>query len=712
MFDVIILGAGPAGSEALFRLAKAGIRTVLIEKRSKGQGKPCGGAIFPREIELFGDLPFDVYDYPITKAIIKTDCAEDLVHRIEAYDVPSGYNVKREIYDTYLMERAQEAGGEIRFKERVIHIDKEHDHTTIETNKSTYRARFVFVALGWRGLSLFDKIGLQKYPYKKSGVAVQKILEGEYFDDPNTVCFYYLPELEGGYFWVFPKKGVTYVGCGKKRENKCGNQLMSILDAFVTQQFVNPKILHKEGGLVPCFAASTFCQNGVFLLGDSAGLANPLHGGGILEARLSAKLAARAIMEFYAGSLEDPCSYYCRSIKKEIIDHTHRWDAIIAPMLHSSIQRKKLWNLSLLDSQLRFSLSIIFSPDIDHFKSYRIILERVFKKLQQEMEETFQPYQRRINGVLDSLFQNDTPLNDVINYTLLSPGKRLRASLVCAMSEALGAEVEKAIPAAISYELAHTASLVHDDIIDKAILRRGKESVVKRYGVEGAIVSGDGLLIKSFEYLVKGHRGDDLSKEDLVDLVECGTCSGIKACQGELLDVKIGKEPEKYSVGDYIRLVEQKTAALIEGPCQAAAIIAGRKEMRSTVALFGRYIGIAFQILDDAKDIFASEESSLKGRFADIRNRKPNLYIISMLRRANKEDRVRLENMLEKGDLCEEDIQFIFRACDDTGVFYSVKKLFGSYLRRADNLLNRLADSDAKARLRKLIDAMAYWKDL
>jgi len=711
MYDVAILGSGPAGSEALFRLAKSGLKTILIEQRAKGEGKPCGGAIFQKEVELFGELPSDVYDFPYTKAVLKTDHSDDLILRANDCDLPAGYGVKREIYDTYLMERAQNAGGKIRFKERVLNIHMDHDCTSIETNRSTYRARFVFIALGWRGLSFLGKLGFQKYPFKKSGVAVQKILDGEHFNEPNTLCFYFLPELNGGYFWVFPKKETTYVGCWTDKEYLGGKNLMSTLDAFLAKQFGTPKILRKERGLVPHCAGSTFCRHGVFLLGDSAGLANPLHGGGILEARLSGKLAAQALEEFFAGRSEDPGSYYSKRIVKKIINHTHRWDAIIRRVLISPTPRKKLWSLAQQDTQFREALSIIYTYSAGHFKPFMVILERVFKKLQQEMEAAIQPYQHRINSALEFLFPQDTPLDNLIKYSLLGPGKRLRASLVCMMSEALGGEVEKAIPTAISYEMAHTASLVHDDIIDEARLRRNKPSVVNRYGLEGAIVSGDALLIKSFEIIVKGHREDDLSKEDLSNLVECGTRSGIKACHGELLDVKIGKEPEKYSVADYIRLVEQKTAALIEGPCEAAAILAGCKEMRSAAGLFGRFIGIAFQILDDAKDIFASEESSLKGRFADLRNRKPNLYIIFILQKAKEEDRIWLQKLLAQGNLGEQDIQFIYQLCDDTGVFHSVKRLFGAYLRKANNVLDRLPDSDAKTRLRKLINAMGYWKN-
>jgi flavin-dependent dehydrogenase len=115
-----------------------------------------------------------------------------------------GYGVKREIYGTYLMERTQNAGGKIRFRERLLNINRDHGCINIETDKSCYRSRFVFFALGWRGLSFFKKIGLQKYAYMKTGVAVQKILGGEHFQEPDTLCFYYLPKLIGRYFWVFP----------------------------------------------------------------------------------------------------------------------------------------------------------------------------------------------------------------------------------------------------------------------------------------------------------------------------------------------------------------------------------------------------------------------------------------------------------------------------------------------------------------------------
>ena len=711
MYDVAILGSGPAGSEALFRLAQSGVKTILIERRAKGQGKPCGGAIFQKEIELFGELPQDVYDYPYHKAVLKTDHSEDLVLQAKDFDGPAGYGVKREIYDTYLMERAQNAGGKIRFQERVLNIYRNRGYTSIETNQSTYQSRFVFIALGWRGLSFFGKLGLQNYPYDRSGVAVQQILAGEHYKESNTICFYFLPELAGGYFWVFPKKGATYVGCRTDKAYLGGINLMSILDAFLAKRFGTPKILRKERGFVPHCAAGTFCRHGIFLLGDSAGLANPLHGGGILEARLSGKLAARAVEEFLAGRLEDCGSYYSRCIVKKIINHTHRWDATVRRMLISPTPRKKLWGLAQQDPQFKEALSFLYSYSKDHFKPFRVILERAFQKLQQEMEEAIQPYQIRINSELSALFPQDTNLDRLVNYSLLGPGKRLRASLVCLMSEAMGADVARALPAALSYELAHTASLVHDDIIDEASKRRGKPTVVAHYGLDGAIVSGDALIMKAYEISMSQYRDHDLSKDELIDLVECATRSGLRACSGELLDVKIGREPEKYSVADYIRLVEQKTAALIEGPCEAAAILAGQKELRSAARLFGRYLGIAFQILDDAKDIFASEESSLKGRFADFRSGKPNLYIIFILKKARKESRERLKKILAQGNPGEQDIQFIYRICDDTGVLLAVKRLFGAYLRKADRMLDPLPDSDAKTSLRNLLNAMGYWKN-
>ena len=133
--------------------------------------------------------------------------------------------------------------------------------------------------------------------------------------------------------------------------------------------------------------------------------------------------------------------------------------------------------------------------------------------------------------------------------------------------------------------------------------------------------------------------------------------------------------------------------------------------MRSATRLFGRYMGIAFQILDDAKDIFSSEEVSLKGRFADFRSGKPNLYIIFMMQRAQKEDRIKLKNLMARGSFDEDSIKYLFQLCEVTGTLNSVKRLFGAYIRKANKELDRLPDSDAKTRLRNLIEAMGYWKN-
>jgi geranylgeranyl reductase family protein len=709
MYDVAILGAGPAGSEAFFRLAGAGIRTILIEKRAKGDSKPCGGAIPQKEVALFGELPSDVYDFIVRKAVLKTTDAEDMILKVEGSGL-AGYGVKREIYDTYLMERAGASGGEIRFRERVLDIRRHVDATSVLTDKGTYRARFVLAALGSRGLFFFKKLGWQRYPYAKGGYAVQKVLEGELFEASDTLYFHFQPEwLRAGYFWVFPKKGCTYVGCGEEVGYLRGKNLMGMLDSFVAARFGSPKVTRIERGLIPFCPARPFHRNGVFLLGDSAGLANPFHGGGIFEARLSGKLAAEAVKAYFTHETEDPGRDYAERIENEIIGSGHRWDDRIKRIFLSPVGRRKLWALGAQDEQVREALGQLYASAVNHLAPFRTIMERVFQRMQQEMEETIRPYQARINRGLSSLLPQDTPLDRIMSYSLLGEGKRLRASLVCLMTEALGGEVEKAMPTALSYELAHTASLVHDDIIDKAKKRRGKPSVVSRYGLDGAIVSGDALLIKAFEVLITGYRDADLSKERLTDLVDCGTRSGIMACQGELLDGEMGKAPEKYTVADYIRLVGLKTAALIEGPCEAAAILAGREEVRSAVRSFGRHLGIAFQILDDAKDLLASEEASLKGRFADFRNGKPNLYLIWILRKVEEADRNRLKKLLARGRFHEEDIEFVFRLSDETGVFDSAKRLFMSYLGKAGSVLEGFPEGIGKKRLCDLVEAMGYW---
>lgn len=711
MYDVIILGGGPAGCEALYRLAGSGLSTLLIEKRNKGESKACGGAIPYREIEIFGMPPSEAYDFPINNVILKTDGAEDLIMSKGETDM-GGYSVKREIYDTYLMERAESAGGRIRFRERVVDIRVSGEIATVTTGKDVYTARFVFLALGYGGISFFKKLGFPAFPYHKSGFAVQRILEGERFQEAESLAMHFQPEvLQGGYFWVFPKRGQTYVGCGEELAYLKKKNLLAILDEFIANHFGAVTTVRTEKGFIPSFAVEKRSHQNVFLLGDSAGLANPLQGGGICEARISGKLAAEAVIEYLKDSSTDWNGQYSDRIDSEIIDHSHRWDGQVKRLLMSPEGKEELWDMAIAEGAVRDALGLFFTSPGSHFEPVKSIFENLFARLGRDLEAIIEPYRKIIDKRMAVLLDPETALGKVIDYSLVSPGKRLRSSLVLIMVETFGGDRDMGMPAALSYELAHTASLVHDDVIDNAEMRRGRETVLNRYGMDGAIVSGDALLLMAFEML-NSYKPTDLSRDDLIDIIVCATRSGLNACHGELLDGVIGKDLVNCEIDDYIELVRQKTASLIEGPCEAGAILAGCPQWRESAAEFGLNLGIAFQILDDSKDIFSCESSSLKGRFADMINERPNLYLIWLLKETKGKERDRLKALLRKRKPDGDEIRFLFGLCEKTEVLSRAKELCRVYLDRAARILDRFPDGSGKERLREIISTMGIWSDL
>lgn len=338
------------------------------------------------------------------------------------------------------------------------------------------------------------------------------------------------------------------------------------------------------------------------------------------------------------------------------------------------------------------------------------MFEEQFHDLQDKIQQIIGPYQQLCDLRLRQMFNGDGFLDQVADYSLNAPGKRLRSVLHLLMVEAMGGDSEKALPGALSYEMAHTASLVHDDIIDNAAMRRGKDPVFRQFGLDAAIVSGDALLVRAFQ-MIEEFRHTDLSREDLLELVSCTARMGLKACRGQLMDSSMGRNPHGNSIKDYLEMISSKTASLIEGPCECAAIIAGRKEWRTSAALFGRYLGIAFQILDDSKDIYSCESSTLKGRFTDIINNKPNIYVIWSLKRTDPEQKQKLLRIISSTSLSQRDIEFLYNLLHESGVLKKVIRLYRFYLTRADKAISFLPDNSGKTKLKRIISSMASWPD-
>jgi geranylgeranyl diphosphate synthase, type II len=187
------------------------------------------------------------------------------------------------------------------------------------------------------------------------------------------------------------------------------------------------------------------------------------------------------------------------------------------------------------------------------------------------------------------------------NYILNLGGKRIRPLLALIACDALGAAPEKALNTALAVELFHNFSLIHDDILDEAPLRRNQETVHKKWNTNIAILSGDAMMVKAFEVLQKE------SANLLPSLLSIFTKTAIEVCEGQQWDMNF-ENMKDVSVPQYIHMITNKTAVLLGCSLQMGAICANATiQQQETIYNFGKHLGIAFQLLDDLLDTYADD---------------------------------------------------------------------------------------------------------
>lgn len=239
------------------------------------------------------------------------------------------------------------------------------------------------------------------------------------------------------------------------------------------------------------------------------------------------------------------------------------------------------------------------------------------------LEEILLPIQKELSGVSDIIEKEvtggDELLSKIARYSLSSKGKLLRPALVLLSSKALGAKnISKSIKAAGAVELIHTATLVHDDIIDKALYRRERKTINARWGSDNAILFGDFLYSASFRLL--SGVGDLKLLTYIVDVAR-------NICEGEINQLS---SAFKYiNEKKYLDIIKRKTAKLFEASCKLGAICgAGKQAAVNTLACYGYNFGMAFQIVDDCIDIIGDDSSFGKSTGRDIQEGKYTLPLI------------------------------------------------------------------------------------
>ena len=237
---------------------------------------------------------------------------------------------------------------------------------------------------------------------------------------------------------------------------------------------------------------------------------------------------------------------------------------------------------------------------------------------------TISQYQEFISDYLESQLELKEPKNlyEPIHYILSIGGKRIRPVLTIMSAEIFEASYEKALPAALAVEVFHNFSLVHDDIMDDAPLRRGNVTVHEKWNTNTAILSGDAMLILAYQYFEK------YEPKIFRKLAMLFSKTALQVCEGQQWDVDFETRND-VSVEEYLKMIEYKTAVLVAAALKMGAIVAqSSKENASLIYEFGLNLGLAFQLQDDYLDAFGDPETFGKQVGGDIiENKKTSLYI-------------------------------------------------------------------------------------
>lgn len=723
--DVLIIGAGPGGSEAAYRLSEAGLRVVVLEKFPLDREKACGGAIQTGELLEFGPPPPQVVERVIKSSRVFGPRGS-LLEISTVHENESGITVKRSSYDRWLQQRAEKAQfiDNANIASLMYNNGKWLAVVNTPVGDTGVESAFLIHAAGANSSLLDAKLGLPPHSLDGMGITCQFWLDAgkDKLDRAfgNSIEFHFIPDrIPGGYFWLFPKRGILVAGVGttldvvrekrlslkKELEDFLGENLQRLnLDASVSR-------IRQDGGKMPMRFRKPLFGKGFLVIGDAAGVGSIIHGGGIYQARKSALFAADAVLEVFEGK-KNALSEYQDRVLEYFTEHERRWDSRLKPFLTETDLVNLLLERGNADQSVRDGLGILLSSTQTHRKSYELIEAASFGLIAGELDEIIKEEREVIDKELRKLFPDESQLHQMINEVLLQGGKRLRAVLVLLVGQALGAGLDELLPVAMAYEVSHTASLIHDDIIDGGEWRRGARTLHRKYGVGHAITAGDALIIKGFEMMAAYEGRDGIDKSKLVKLINVGCRSGLEASEGEVRDINFSpKEIEQKSVEDYVELIRLKTGALIEAATEAGALISGASpEVSLSMREFGRDLGIAFQIYDDAKDLLAASTVSLKSRFTDIKKGKLTAQLIHTVHAASKDDRDRLLDLLSLGTLDGADeIIELYRRYDALGFN---QRLSSEYLSRASKKIQTLPPSRYRQKLEGIVRVLGYWTKL
>lgn len=290
-----------------------------------------------------------------------------------------------------------------------------------------------------------------------------------------------------------------------------------------------------------------------------------------------------------------------------------------------------------------------------------------------------------------------TELYDPISYILSLGGKRLRPAMTLAACEMLGGSLDDAIMPAMGIEIFHNFTLLHDDIMDNAPLRRGKKTVHEKWNSNIAILSGDAMLVKAYQYVAS------VNKDILPHVLKSFSKAALEICEGQQYDLNFETQKE-VSEEEYLEMIRLKTSVLLGCALEIGALVGSAKQTEAKKLYnFGVNIGIAFQIQDDLLDAFGNPEKFGKTPGGDILNDKKTLLAIHARKHATAQQKQALEGNYPSDQEKVNTIKNIFEEAGSKE--YALQKM-DSYYRDA---LRNLDEVQGEAGIKLELANFAEW---
>ena len=304
------------------------------------------------------------------------------------------------------------------------------------------------------------------------------------------------------------------------------------------------------------------------------------------------------------------------------------------------------------------------------------------------------PDMRRVDSYIQDSLQSEVVLiNQIANYIVASGGKRLRPMLLTLCAHACGYQGQNHISLAAIIEFIHTATLLHDDVVDESDLRRGQQSAHAVWGNAASVLVGDFLYSRSFQMMVG---------LDSMRVMEVLAHTTNTIAEGEVQQLLNMGDPE-VNQDRYMQVIENKTAKLFEAACKLAAIISDQPfEIEQALALYGSRLGSAFQIADDVLDYNGEADTMGKNAGEDLAEGKPTLPLILARERCNEKERELLDTAILNGGT--DDLNPVLAIIEKTDSINSAMKIATAHAAEARQTLGILPESPWRTALEQLAD--------